>query len=114
MLTVQRENNMNEKPNPITLFVPILAPLLLLLIYQFYGNGTLTAFFQSLNGFASENRYIFYPVLGAVVMIISSIRSIGFEKLKHSNHPYQAIFATGIIGALFGFFIAWVLKLIFH
>jgi hypothetical protein len=61
-----------------------------------------------------ENRYIFWPIIGAIAMIFSSIRKIGLANIKRSNHPIQGIIGAGLLGTLGGLFIAWALKVIFH
>ncbi len=104
----------NGKRNLIKMLIPILAPLTLLFIYELYISGAISDMFREVSRVAAENRYVFWPIIGAVVMIISTIRSIGLANIKKQNHPIQGMIGAGVIGALGGLIMAWVLKLIFH
>jgi len=103
-----------RKPSPIKMLIPIVAPLVLLLIYELYASGTVTDILREVNRFATENRYVVWPIVGAIMMIYSSIRKIGVANWMKANHPIQGIVGVGIIGALGGLIIAWALTLIFH
>lgn len=68
-----------------------------------------------LNSFAAENRWVFWPIVGALVMMFTGIKSLGgVQKLKEGNHPVQAVIGMVVIGALGGLLIAWTTKAIFH
>jgi len=69
----------------------------------------------TLNSFAAENRWVFYPIVGAVIMLLTGIRSLGgIQRLREGNHPAQAVIVMICLGVLVGFFMAWVTKVLFH
>ncbi len=71
--------------------------------------------FNRLTTFAINNRYVFWPIVGAIIMIIFTVVKLGFSKMfSKGKHPFQVILIAAIIGALAGLFIAWILKIIFH
>lgn len=71
-------------------------------------------FLTELNDFAAANRWVFWPVVGAVVTTVMGLRSIGWEKFRSGNHPIQALVAMVVLGALGGLLMAWLTKVIFH
>lgn len=64
--------------------------------------------------FAADNRWTFYPIVGAVMFVIVGVPKMGVDRLRRSNHPIQAIVALAVFGALAGLFMAWVTRELFH
>lgn len=71
-------------------------------------------FLNDLNTFATENRWIFWPVVGMIVTIISQIRRIGFRKLKQKKHPFKTVLAMVVFGVVIGLFMAWLTTVLRH
>jgi RsiW-degrading membrane proteinase PrsW (M82 family) len=69
---------------------------------------------NNISSFTTENRWIFWPIVGAIVVSLINIRKIGYKELKRGNHPFQAIVSMIILGGIIGLFIAWLTKVLFH
>lgn len=104
----------NDRSNFVNLLKIILAPLFLWFAYELFASGKIKEIFSAIEEFATGNRYIFYPILGAVVMVFSSIRKIGVENWKKTNHPIQGVVGAALIGGLGGVIIARILTVIFR
>jgi hypothetical protein len=70
---------------------------------------------ETLNSFAAANRWVFWPAVGALIMVITGIRNTGGLKgLRQANHPVQGVVGMIILGVIIGLAIAWVTKALFH
>lgn len=70
---------------------------------------------KELNSFAAENRWVFWPAVGALITVFTGIRSLGgLQKLRQGNHPVQSVVGMIIIGMIIGLVIAWGTKALFH
>jgi len=69
---------------------------------------------NELNTFAAEHRWIFWPIVGAIIIPIIQIRKIGYRNFREGNHPFQALIVIIIYGIIVGLIIAWLTKVIFH
>lgn len=69
---------------------------------------------NNINSFAAENRWIFWPIVGALVIPIINISKMGLKEFKNSNHPLQGLFGLIIVGGIIGLFMALLTKVIFH
>jgi hypothetical protein len=67
-----------------------------------------------ISAFISENRWIFWPVLGAVFTVVTQVRKMGWNTIRRGNHPIQVFLAMALYGAVVGLIIAWATKLVFH
>ena len=64
--------------------------------------------------FISQNRWVIWPTLGAIVTSVTQIKKIGWSTFRNGNHPVQMLIAMMLYGAAVGCIIAWLTKLIFH
>jgi len=51
-----------------------------------------------ISAFISENRWIFWPVLGAIFTIITQVRKMGWSTIRHGKHPIQLLFFLALFG----------------